>query len=423
MNIRQKKNDHPCFNASAKGHCARVHLPVAGTCNIKCNYCNRRYDCVNESRPGVSSAVLDPEQAVEYLGETIKKLPQTTVAGIAGPGDAFADPDNTMETLRLVRERFPHLLLCLATNGLNLPRHVDRLSDLGVTHVTITINTVDPEIGAKIYAWIRPEKKPLRGVKAARFLLDRQLEAIAALKEKRIAVKINTIVIPGVNDLHVTDVANTVGRLGADIHNCMPMFPNKETPFEGIGEPTAEMMAEIRLESGGYVAQMTHCARCRADAAGLLENDRSHELRDCLQACSKTSGKDLSNRPYVAVATMEGALVNQHLGEADRFQIWAEGEDGYIMVQERPAPPRGDGDERWVRLAHTLKDCRAALISGIGERPRKFLTQNDIEPVEMTGFITEGLDAVYKEKATRALKGRGKELTRAGCSGGGEGCG
>ncbi len=47
---------HPCFNESAKGTCGRVHLPVAPECNIKCNYCNRKYDCVNESRPGVTSS-------------------------------------------------------------------------------------------------------------------------------------------------------------------------------------------------------------------------------------------------------------------------------------------------------------------------------------------------------------------------------
>ena len=43
---------HPCFNAKVKGQFGRVHLPVAPKCNILCNYCNRKFDCVNESRPG-----------------------------------------------------------------------------------------------------------------------------------------------------------------------------------------------------------------------------------------------------------------------------------------------------------------------------------------------------------------------------------
>ena len=102
-------NNHPCFNVHAKGSCGRVHLPVAPDCNIKCNYCNRKYDCVNESRPGVTSSVLTPDQAVLYLERVLEKASNITVAGIAGPGDAFADPKVTMETLRLIRKDF---LIC-----------------------------------------------------------------------------------------------------------------------------------------------------------------------------------------------------------------------------------------------------------------------------------------------------------------------
>lgn len=51
---------HPCFNPAVKGQFGRVHLPVAPKCNIKCNFCNRKYDCINESRPGVTSNVLTP---------------------------------------------------------------------------------------------------------------------------------------------------------------------------------------------------------------------------------------------------------------------------------------------------------------------------------------------------------------------------
>jgi len=40
---------------------------VAPKCNILCNYCNRKYDCINESRPGVASAVLKPRRAIACL--------------------------------------------------------------------------------------------------------------------------------------------------------------------------------------------------------------------------------------------------------------------------------------------------------------------------------------------------------------------
>jgi nitrogen fixation protein NifB len=417
-------NNHPCFNVHAKGTCGRVHLPVAPDCNIKCNYCNRKYDCVNESRPGVTSSVLTADQAVLYLERVLEKAPNITVAGIAGPGDAFAKPKGTMETLRLIRNRFPELLLCLATNGLNVAPYISELAELQVSHVTMTVNAVDPEIGARIYSWVRDGKVIYRGIDAAKLLLARQLEAIAALKAHGIVVKVNTIVIPGVNDHHVAEVARKMAELGVDIQNCMTMYPNEGTPFGDIGEPTPELMAEVRSEVEKIIPQMKHCTRCRADAVGLLEDDRSSEFRGCLSECSQTRAISTDGKPYVAVATWEGVLVNQHLGEAERFQIWGLSEDGYAVLEERKAPGKGSGVDRWYALAEILKDCRAILVSGIGETPSQVLTECEILPVQMNGFIQTGLDAIYSGGDTAVLKGRRDGCGKAaGCSGSGGGCG
>ena len=150
---------HPCFDAEAKLTQARVHLPVAPKCNINCNYCNRKYDCVNESRPGVTSAVLSPYQAIDYLKELDKYLENISVIGIAGPGDPFANAEETLETMRLVKEAFPDKIFCLSTNGLNLKPYINKIAELGVTHVTITINAVDPKITSQVYSWVRYEKR------------------------------------------------------------------------------------------------------------------------------------------------------------------------------------------------------------------------------------------------------------------------
>ena len=140
------------------------HLPVAPECNIQCNFCRRVYDCANESRPGVTSALLTPRQALRYLEAVLKKDPRITVVGVAGPGDPFATPDRTLETLRLVREHHPEMLLCVASNGLALARHAGDLASVNVSHVTLTINAVDPDIGAKIYAWVRDGNRVYRGL-------------------------------------------------------------------------------------------------------------------------------------------------------------------------------------------------------------------------------------------------------------------
>ncbi len=414
-------DQHPCFNAEVKGHCGRVHLPVAPKCNILCNYCNRKFDCVNESRPGVSSAVLSPAQAIAYLEQVLQAEPRITVAGIAGPGDPFANPRETMETLRLIRRRFPDLLLCLASNGLGLLPYLDELAELKVSHVTITVNAVSPEIGSRIYGWVRDQKRVYRGIAAAELLLRRQLAAIAGLKARGLVVKVNTIVIPGVNEHHVPAVARKMAELGADLLNCMPVYPNADTPFGELSEPEPAAMAAIQAAAGEFLPQMRHCTRCRADAVGLLGEDRSREWRGCLTACAQTSpASPHESRPYVAVASREGALVNLHLGEVDYFQIWGPADQGFRLLEERAAPAPGGGANRWWAMAEILKDCRAVLVSALGDTPGAILREAGVIPVEMSGFIEVGLSRIYAGESLTSLKGRRGGLSRA-CSGKGQG--
>jgi len=414
-------NHHPCFNAKVKGQFGRVHLPVAPKCNILCNYCNRKFDCVNESRPGVTSSVLSPAQALVYLEKVLEAEPRITVAGIAGPGDPFANSKETMETLRLIRQRFPELLLCLASNGLGLSPYLDELAEIPVSHVTITVNAVDPEVGAKIYSWVRDGKVIYRGFKAAEVLLARQLEAIRGLKARGIVVKINTIVISGVNDHQVETVARKMAELGVDLLNCLPVYPNPDTPFGKIPEPEPEMMAVIQAAAGEFLPQMRHCTRCRADAVGLLDADRTEEFRGSLFACAQMPPPLDVARPYVAVASQEGVLVNLHLGEADSFQIWEPVGQGFHLLEERPAPPPGSGD-RWWAMAQILRDCRAVLVSAVGETPKAILAEAGTLPLEMTGLIELGLKAVYEGGAVTCFKDRRGGLAR-GCPGKGMGSG
>lgn len=426
MNALLDTSRHPCFNEEAKGVCGRIHLPVAPKCNIKCNYCDRRYDCVNESRPGVTSAVLDPRQALLYLKGVAARMESLTVVGIAGPGDPLANTEETFATMRAIRGQFPEMLFCLSTNGLALPANAEEIAEIGVSHVTVTVNAVDPAIGAKIYAWVRDGKVIHRGEEGAKLLLSRQLEGIKRLKELGVIVKVNTILIPGVNDSHVEEVAKAVSALGADLMNVMAMAPNAGTPFGSLPEPGPELMNPARKSAEAYLPQMRHCQRCRADAVGLLGCDKSGEFAQLLSDCASTVTLETKGKPYVAVATREGLLVNQHLGEADTFQVWGEKDGGFAKVETRAAPPKGGGLERWRELADTLKDCRAVLVSGYGEVPNGIMTDAGVVPIEVGGLISAALRSIYDGRSCGTVyrrKSGGCSRSGGGCGGDGSGCG
>ncbi len=412
---------HPCFNSDVRHRTGRIHLPVAPRCNIQCNYCDRKFDCANESRPAVTSSVLSPREAMAYLDRALEKTPYLKVVGIAGPGDPFANPEETMETLRLVREKYPEMLLCVATNGLNVEPYVAELTQLQVSHVTFTVNAVDPEIGAQIYAWVRDGRAIYRKEAAASLLWERQKQAIAALKNNGVIVKINTIVVPGINDTHTEDVAIEMRALGADIMNCIPLYPVKDTPFEDREQLGAEPMRRLRKTVQAYLPQMEHCTRCRADAVGLLGEAQRDELVTLMRACADGTF-DSQDRPYVAVASMEGFLVNQHLGEATRLWVFGPGDPNPRLVETRATPEPGDGMGRWRELAQTIHDCRAVIVGGIGRKPRWALEKAGLKVIEMSGLISQAVSTLYQSGDVPASMRKPFRACGPECQGSGVGC-
>lgn len=423
---------HPCFSVEARHRYGRIHLPVAPRCNVQCNFCDRRYDCANESRPGVTSAVLKPQQAADYLDEMLEKQPALSVVGIAGPGDPFANPNETLETLRLVRERHPELLLCVASNGLDVSPYVDELAQLQVSHVTITVNTFDPRTGGKIYAWVRNSKTrmSLQGLRGAGFLIERQREAIQRLKETGITVKVNTIVMPGVNDDQIPDLARELKKLGVDLMNAMPLISLPGTPFREIAKPDDTMMARVRLLAGEHVSQMTHCVQCRADAVGLLGERPTENQPSLLEKYARKS-REGAPRRCIAVATSGGLLVDQALGEAQRFVVFApdpQAWSGFAFQEIRLAPNPSLGVERWRALADVLYDCTAVLVSAAGVGPRAVLEELGVKVAEMKmGPVEEGLQSLFSgESLPDFLKRMESGCAGSGCGGnkrrGGSGC-
>ena len=421
---------HPCFNEKARHRYGRIHLPVAPRCNIQCKFCNREYDCVNESRPGVTSGVLSPQQALAYLDEIVERQDNLAVMGIAGPGDPFANPEETMETLRLVREAYPEMLLCLATNGLNIGPYIDELATMNVSHVTITVNAVDPEIGAKIYSWVRFGKRNRRAREGAEILLEQQLAAIKALKAHGITVKINSILLPGINDDHIEEIAKLMAEMRVDIFNCIPYYKNAGSAFADLDEPDPEVVKEIRDVAAQYLPQMHHCTRCRADAVGLLGAPSSSEFMKLLQQYEKLDMKDApkpvsadETRPYVAVASMEGMLINQHLGEAENLLIYQQKNGEVELLERRKTPPTGGGMQRWKDLAGSIQDCRALLVSGIGGSPQKVLAAEGVEVMVVEGLIDDAVGQLFQGNDMSYLMKREKTACGAACSGSGGGCG
>ncbi len=380
--IAEKTAAHPCYNCGA-GKNARIHLPVAPACNIQCNYCVRKYDCPNESRPGVTTEVLTPEQAFQKYAVVKEKMPNLTVVGIAGPGDALADFENTKKTLSLIREYDPNVVFCLSTNGLMLPLYAQELIDLGVTHVTVTMNAVDPAIGAKIYHHIDYLGVRYTGETAAAILMANQMAGLKYLTARGIVCKVNTVVLKGINDAHIEAVVKKVKELGVYITNIMQLIPVKGSAFEELPLVSNKEITELRKKSEVHIKQMYHCRQCRADAIGTLDNDLSINYRGCT-GCEPEQKAPLVLKNY-AVASKSGILVDQHFGHVDEFYIY-ESDGKVVRFKEKRKVAKycngnedcGDKGSKMDSILSAVSDCDAVLALRIGVSPSDKLHEKGI---------------------------------------------
>ena len=270
--MQNRVQGHPCFGGNHHKN-GRMHLAVAPKCNIKCGYCSRKHDCANESRPGVTSRLLTPDEAIVKVREVMASPvvgPIIKVIGIAGPGDPLANKE-TFQTFELVKKEFPHLMLCMSTNGLLLPESIDRLYELGLHSLTVTINAVSPEVGARIYRHVIYHGRHYTGSEGARILIDNQFEGLARAGELGLTIKVNSVLMPGVNDDQIPLLAERVKKLGAFVMNIMPIIPQAELAH--IIPPTDEYLGNVRKANERIIGQFAHCKQCRADAIGLIGKD------------------------------------------------------------------------------------------------------------------------------------------------------
>ena len=227
-------------------------------------------------RPGWAARLLSPQEAAALVrrladqwqadGSSLGARP--FVVGVAGPGEPLANPE-TFEALDLVHRDFPALTKCVSTNGLLLAESLPTLLQVGVRALTITINAPDAEVGQRIAEWVRvgsPNNpgRILRGRAAAEALLQAQLGGVRAALRAGLALKVNTVLVPGINDGEtVVRLARLLAAEGVALMNLVPLIPAGH--LAGHRAPSCEELRAARDACERFVPQFRLCEQCRAD--------------------------------------------------------------------------------------------------------------------------------------------------------------
>ena len=140
------------------------------------------------------------------------------------------------------------------------------------------------------------------------------------------------------------------------------------------------------------------------------------------------------NRPYVAIASMDGESINQPLGKALSLLIYRASALEPELVERRTIPIPSKGLGRWMELGKILSDCGWLLVPGIGEAPFKILVNKGIMVYLIEGLIADALHwirtggnlnsmarpEILERPASRQQAGI--RCTSSVCGGGGRGC-
>jgi nitrogen fixation protein NifB len=216
--------------------------------------------------------------------------------------------------------------------------------------------------------------------------VDEQLRAVAALKRAGIKVTIKTTVYPGINDSHVTAIAERMAGLGAEKMILAPCPSSMNEP--GLAtEPDSASMAALAESAGHYLA--TEIIAANTGCLGLIPAET-----EC--ASPAMLPQPSTARPNVAVVSASGMDIDLHLGQAGRALIYGPREDGLAcLLDTRPLPAPGGGSTRWENLAQVLPDCFALLTSGAGDNPKKVLASRGISVLVTDGDVEGTVDVLY----------------------------
>jgi nitrogen fixation protein NifB len=234
-------------------------------------------------------------------------------------------------------------------------------------------------------------------------------------------------------------VSRIVKAKGAFLHNVMPLIAEAEhgTFYGVMGQrsPSPAELKDLQDACEGDMNMMRHCRQCRADAVGLLGEDRGAEFtmekveamvidesfaREAMERRTALRAKVAAEmeakrarahapeplaqqvvtlhrktkapaaaigRPVLMAVAAKGGLVAEHFGHAREFLVYEATAAGAKLVGHRKTDlycsgddSCGDGESVLARTIRALEGCEAVLCSKIGFEPWGKLEAAGIKP-------------------------------------------
>jgi GTP 3',8-cyclase len=314
-----------------------LRISVMDRCNFRCPYCMPREQFHESYRFLKSSQRLSFEEILRlarlFVAQGVRKIRLTGGEPLLRAN--LADLIGDLTGIAGVED------VALTTNGILLARHAAELRAAGLNRITVSLDSLDPEVFARMSGGFGGVDEVLAGIAAAQH---------ADLTP----IKINAVVQRGVNDHTVLDLVDRFRGSGVivrfieymDVGNRNHWEPQRVVPSKELAdqinarwpiEPVernyrGEVARRYRFTDGGgevgFISSVTHafcgdCSRARLSSDGALYT--------CLFAAQGLSLRD----PLRAGATDDelSALIRQ---------VWSARQDRYSELRANLRQTSGD---------------------------------------------------------------------------------
>jgi predicted Fe-Mo cluster-binding NifX family protein len=211
--------------------------------------------------------------------------------------------------------------------------------------------------------------------------------------------KINIVMLKGLNDHIIPDIAAKVKEAGADICNIMQLIPVKGTVFEHLPMVSNTEIMETRKKCEAVLPQMYHCRQCRADAIGTLDEDISYQFtggnKPGAIVENRSGDGNTGGRLLFAVASKNGIAVDQHFGHVTAFHIYRYENGKVEFIEKREVSQYCQGkqdcgisagnaavqrhEDILNSIIETVTGCAGVIALRIGDEPLRRLREKGIQ--------------------------------------------
>lgn len=226
---------HPVGSSAAD----RLRLSVTDACNYACSFCHnegalqtpirwRNQISITDARFYVRAAILAGVRTVKLTG---------------GEPLVYKDGDADVASLtkQVCEESAGQAEVSITTNGQLLERHARRLSQTGISHITVSVHTLDKNVFRRELGAAGDPIRQLAGIKAA--------------KQEGLHVKANIVVLPSTRD-GVLDLVDSLFAAGvSQVRLYRALWSPLDTSPVGERKVSDRELVSLAAEACGLVAR------------------------------------------------------------------------------------------------------------------------------------------------------------------------